>query len=353
MWVAGTTSGGAPYGLTYAQWRDAMRAEEVGSGWARALAALDGLARQRCPRADRREVGRAVHLGAGLSRDAFTVELTVAPDAERISDFYVVLLPRAEVEGDIDRRVRREMAALSALEGASVPFRLPRALGAWPDRHGTVLARTFVRGIPLDLRAGRQPNVRPWAVIGEIAVAIHRTDAMALVPPADRRTREDHAREALAALATLDVPEARDALAWATEHLPPPEPAHLLHGDLLGQNVLLDPGSEVPFGVIDWECASCGDPAYDLAIVTRCAREPFQIPGGAERLLGAYHDAGGSPSVTLDHLRVHELALAAGWYRDGLADPDLRAHRTTEALHALRRVLRAATMLVGPARRQP
>jgi aminoglycoside phosphotransferase (APT) family kinase protein len=172
---------------------------------------------------------------------------------------------------------------------------------------------------------------------------VHRIDAATLPPAlAGPRTRQDHGRAALAALATLDVPEARDALAWATEHLPPPEPARLLHGDLLGQNILLDRDSDPPAGVIDWELTACGDPAYDLAIVTRCARRPFQIPDGARRLLEAYHDSGGSPSVSLDHVRIHELALAAGWYRAGLADPEGGAHRMTEALHALRRVLRAA-----------
>jgi aminoglycoside phosphotransferase (APT) family kinase protein len=259
------------------------------------------------------------------------------------TNWFVVLLPRADAEDDSDRRVRREMAVLGTLASASLPFRVPRVLGAWPDRHGTTLARTFMPGIPLDLRAGRQPSVRPWAVVGEIAAAIHRIDP-ATVPPAlaGPPTRQDHGRAALAALAALDVPEAWDALAWATEHLPPPEPARLLHGDLLGQNILLDPDSDPRHGVIDWEHTACGDPAYDLAIVTRCARQPFQIPGGAQRLLEAYHGSGGSPTVSLDHVRIHELALAAGWYRAGLADPDCGAHRMTESLHALRRVLRAA-----------
>jgi Ser/Thr protein kinase RdoA (MazF antagonist) len=337
----------------------------------RALHALEGLARQRCPRAEHREVGRLVHLGAGLGRDAFAAELTVAPDPERISAVYVVQLPRADAEDGSDRRVRREMAALGTLASASLPFRVPRVLGAWPDRYGTALARTFVPGIPLDLRAGRRPSVCPWAVVGEIAAAIHAIemgtlggspnppatlrsrrsrlpphaiDAAALPPaPADPRTRQDHGRAALAELATLDVPEARDALAWATEHLPPPEPARLLHGDLLGQNILRDPGGDPPYGVIDWEYTALGDPAYDLAIVTRCARQPFQIPDGAQRLLEAYHGSGGSPTVSLDHVRLHELALAAGWYRAALADPDRGAHRMTESIHALRRVLRAAT----------
>ena len=345
MWAAGTTSGGAPYGLTYPEWRQAMREGEARSGWARALHALEGLARQRCPQATHREVGRVVHLGAGLERDAFAAELTVAPDPERISDVYVVLLPRADAGHDINRRVRRELAALGALLRVNLPFRVPRALGLWPDRHGPALARTFVPGIPLDLRAGPQPRVPPWAVVGEIAAAIHGIDPAALPPTlASPRTRQDHGREALATLATLDLPEAREALGWASEHLPPAEPARLLHGDLLGQNILIDPTTDPLHGVIDWERVAFGDPAFDLAIVTRCTRQPFQIPDGAQRLLDAYHDSGGSPSVSLDHVRIHELALAAAWYSGGLADPERGAHRRNEALHSLRRVLRAADM---------
>jgi hypothetical protein len=59
-----------------------------------------------------------------------------------------------------------------------------------------------------------------------------------------------------------------------------------------------------------------GDPAYDLAIVTRGNRQPFQTSGGMDRLLDAYRRHGGDPAVTNDHVRLHELCLLATWVRD-------------------------------------
>ena len=75
------------------------------------------------------------------------------------------------------------------------------------------------------------------------------------------------------------------------EHVPPDEPSVLLHGDLLGQNILL--AVDGPHHVIDWEYATRGDPAYDLAIVTRGVKQPFQIAGGLDRLRDAYRAQSG------------------------------------------------------------
>ena len=130
--------------------------------------------------------------------------------------------------------------------------------------------------------------------------------------------------------------EIEETAAWAREHLPPPEPSVLVHGDLLGQNILLRP--DEPTGVIDWEYSTLGDPAYDLAVVTRGVRRPFQIAGGLERLLDVYASAGGA-NVSAAQVRVHELSLAANWYREALAG---RAEPPGEALARFRAILRRA-----------
>ena len=93
--------------------------------------------------------------------------------------------------------------------------------------------------------------------------------------------------------------------------------------------------------MIDWEYARCGDPARDLAIVTRGARQPFQIAGGLDRLLDAYAAAGGR-MVTRAHVRIHELALAGLWYREALGRPRGQGRPPEEALGLLRRVLKMA-----------
>ena len=78
----------------------------------------------------------------------------------------------------------------------------------------------------------------------------------------------------------------------SNEHLLAAEPATLVHGDLLGQNILLHPTQ--PPTVIDWEFADLGDPAYDLAVVTRGKPKPFDMIKGLQRLLEAYS---GVPSM--------------------------------------------------------
>jgi aminoglycoside phosphotransferase (APT) family kinase protein len=72
--------------------------------------------------------------------------------------------------------------------------------------------------------------------------------------------------------------------------------------------------------VIDWEHAMLGDPAYDLAIVARGARRPFQCPDGRARLLAAYNTRAGF-EVTKDDLRFFEIALHVRWFADS---PDRR-----------------------------
>jgi len=83
----------------------------------------------------------------------------------------------------------------------------------------------------------------------------------------------------------------------------------ILHGDLLGQNILLGPGDRPT--VIDWEYARYGDPAYDLAIVTRGVKRPFQVVDGLARLIDAYQRYGGS-EVMGDHVHYTNSACWLG-----------------------------------------
>lgn len=126
---------------------------------------------------------------------------------------------------------------------------------------------------------------------------------------------------ALAELEQLEeLPEFFDTHNWALEHLPPDEPSVLIHGDLLGQNT---DTSNVPsavdegLAVIDWEYAMLGDPAYDLAIVTRASKKPFAIDRGLERLLDAYATFG-QRRIAAHEVHFYELCLLARWYRDSL-----------------------------------
>jgi aminoglycoside phosphotransferase (APT) family kinase protein len=86
-----------------------------------------------------------------------------------------------------------------------------------------------------------------------------------------------------------------------------------------------------------WEYAHRGDPASDLAIVTRGVRRPFQIDGGMERLLEAYTRSGGR-SVEAHHVHLHELRMAAAWYRESLGPT--RGEPPDQALVRLRSILK-------------
>lgn len=65
--------------------------------------------------------------------------------------------------------------------------------------------------------------------------------------------------------------------------------------------------------MIDWEYACLGDPAWDLAIVTRGAKKPFGLANGLQRLLEFYNHLGGC-QITAKEIYFYELCLAVGWY---------------------------------------
>jgi hypothetical protein len=78
-----------------------------------------------------------------------------------------------------------------------------------------------------------------------------------------------------------------------------------------------------------------GDPAYDLAIITRGQRRPFKLIDGRAKLVAAYRSFGGV--VTEEEVRVHEVCLVASWLESALAKHDV--HETELHRHALRRLL--------------
>jgi hypothetical protein len=358
IWPAGFTEGGFPYGLSEEDFRR-MNAEHASAvGWARARHILEVVLGGREPGTSV-DVGYVKKMGQGLSRDVYAAEVEVrAPSGREIVEA-AVLLPRRDADPGLGERSQREAHLLSRLANIDLPFRVPRFFGLYPDgsrlgfvregsrplelphvslgaaapttpprRHRRLqfplaprcraysLVRSFERGVELDLRAGRQGRVVPWQKVGAIAAAIHRIGPAALPGLRPRyATRRDHAEAAIEELGEMTEPEGREAHAWATEHLPPASPSTLVHGDLLGQNILV--GFDERDAVIDWEYAQFGDPAYDLAIVTRGVRRPFQIEKGMERLLDAYANAGGA-EVTRAHIHLHELAMVGGWYQDAL-----------------------------------
>jgi aminoglycoside phosphotransferase (APT) family kinase protein len=258
-----------------------------------------------------------------MSRSGWRAAVTVEPDPHGLTDDWVVLLPRPDApRGGLAERMRREVQVLVGLAERGVPFRLPEVLAAWDEGNLSVLVERFVPGIPLDLRTGRQGSVRPWEVVARVAAAVHRVPIAVGGYP----TRLAHAKAALRSLEHVGGELAERAWAWAADHMPPDEPTVLIHGDLLGQNILL--GLDAPPGVIDWEYTQQGDPAWDFAIVTRGVSRPFQVSHGLDRLLEAYA-AESSIDVRREHVHLYELSLLG---EDGEHDHDGRAHARLRAL---------------------
>jgi aminoglycoside phosphotransferase (APT) family kinase protein len=347
LWAVGYTSNGVPYGVSEEEMRlvehelelNELRRQRGGAfslAWRDAKILLETAFRELSAPKTRIVVGRVTSIGRGLSRRQFAATVELTPDPSRLSDAYVVGLP-VETPG-VEARLAAEIGVLEVLGKRDVPFRLPRVVRQ-PGAGQRASIRTFVPGVDLDLRAGRQPGVRPWQVVGELAAAVHQTSPEQL--PKDIPSfgsREDSAAHQVHLLNRgRHHPEVARAIAWATASEPPRGAPTLIHGDLLGQNILLEPG-EAP-AIIDWEYCAIGDPAYDLAIVTRGVRRPFQIDRGMDRLLDAYRSGGGAPVAARD-VHFYEVCLAAGWVCDALASSDeaMIAHAALPLQSLLRRI---------------
>jgi aminoglycoside phosphotransferase (APT) family kinase protein len=289
---------------------------------------------------NRHAIGRIRHIGDGLSNVVFGGTLRLHDDRETA---VVIKLPAPGAEPDRDERLRMEAALLRYLTAQHPAFAVPRPLGEVETGAGLAVVQEWVDGLEVDLRATRFGRGRSWEFVAELAASIHAIDPepiRSFVP--SYRTRLDHVVSFARRIQEIDEPEARDVEAWIREHLPPNTPASLLHGDLLGQNLRRPWDDTGRAGVIDWAEALIGDPAYDLAIVTRGHRKPFGMTNGLARLLEAYNRATGSP-LTVADVRVHELILHAGFYKAAARDSGRGSPHAEQQRATWRSLLRRVT----------
>jgi aminoglycoside phosphotransferase (APT) family kinase protein len=310
-----------PYGLTAEEYEAAIDADDrerlPRPNWADARDVVCEIARQASVAPNRNTIGRIRQIGDGLSNVVFggTVRLHEGREIE-----LVIKLPAPHARSDRDERLRVEAALLQHLNAQRLTFAVPRPIGEVETGAGLAVVQEWVEGFPVDLRAQRFRGGKPWDFVAEVAAGIHAINPAPIrnhIP--SHFTRLDHAVFRARALQKLEEAEARDSEAWIGDHLPPNTPASLLHGDLLGQNLRRPLDDTGRVGVIDWAEACVGDPAYDLAIVTRGHRRPFAVVGGLSRLVDSYNRLAGSP-VTVADVRVHELILHAGFYRAAIHD---------------------------------
>ncbi|MCB9766141.1 MAG: phosphotransferase [Alphaproteobacteria bacterium] len=314
--------------------------------WIYAKAALEEILGRYAPTDGLVRVGRVSRLGGGCSREAWGAHVELSPDPARVSGPWVALLPASSSREDYPTLVHREAELLQALGERELPFRIPRVAGITGTTR-PILVLSWVEGLPLDFRAERAyDGAPPWALVARLAAQVHRIDPDSLeVSLPGTLTRQEQVLDELKIFEGLDEDPFPDALDWAREQLPDPEqPNTLLHGDLLGQNILCPLLHRQPLpGLVDWAFVQRGDPALDLAIVTRGRRTPFAAGGTPRRLLEAYLEAGGPP-VTLDQIHFYELVMIAAWYKEALEDEDdgpPPAHYRQQVEGLLRRVSRS------------
>lgn len=310
-------------------------------GWRYARAALEDAAAERCGR--QAHVGWASRCGDGLFRDLFAASVSTGPeDDAKILGKLVAAVPRSDAPHfEIADRVVREVELLTRLAGMDLEIRVPGWASAQRVGNRTVLVREVVCGFPMPMKVAELAAFDPLEIVAWVAATVHDIDPEPLrdVVPVNA-SRRDHALARVQEVEEIaGNPVADEALRWLREHLPREAPAAVVHGDLLGQNIILPLDGEPGLGLIDWEYCCIGDPAYDLAIVTRGGRKPFGRARGRELLVDAYLEAGGHVEVSTIDVAFHEMAMIAGWYLESLQGRG-HGHPPETCLQRLRALLR-------------
>lgn len=227
-----------------------------------------------------------------------------------------------ECGSDLGEKARREFTALTWLQRSGVPAPQPLYVDETGEFLGApALVSTFVDGAqiwqPTDAVIDPQQWIRQMATT---LAQIHRTPC----DPGARAFLRNGAATALWVLGNGTMPErmkhhADGEVVWKAivaqlPHLEPVEPA-LVHIDYWRGNLLWDQGRII--AVIDWEEASLGDPAEDVAY---CRMDLWASVSEAlaDEFLRRYEQAAGRPVANLG---FWELVAAArpiwrpeGWF---------------------------------------
>lgn len=271
--------------------------------------------------------GRIIRLGQGLYHESYFFrqddDSDILPGDDCVFRAIVISHYASGQEwAAASTRLSREAKTLQALAGFELTFGVPRMLCLTydNDRKPTGLLETFIPGLPVD-EYKQTPEQRERAIdqLAQVAAGIHRLPVAKFSHLSAYANRHEHVQAKLTEVQTMPVNDddiAQQAIAWIGQHLPDQEPCSVLHGDLLPQNVHWD-STEERLGVIDWEEALVGDPAYDLAIVTRGQQKLIRTDNGLNRLLQKYNVHADKP-LRLHDVVVHELLLNLDWLGDSI-----------------------------------
>ena len=264
--------------------------------------------------------GKLQNLGQGLFNRNYLFEA---------SGRYLVLR-LAKVERELRTRkeavirLRGEAKTLQALERVGFPYDTPRFVCFVEDGSKEIvgLIETAVDGASLELFSNLNEPDRLLEVIAKIVVAVHQLPKAEFSHLKHRKESRDHLLEQLEELAPAifdEFEQAARAREWVLSRLPENRLPVVLHGDLLPQNVLFHDFENPRYSVVDWQEAQIGDPAYDLAVVTRGAPKPLGVPHGLERLVELYNETA-EQKLPASAVIAHELLLQLGWLDDSVKD---------------------------------
>lgn len=170
----------------------------------------------------------------------------------------------------------RECRVMSALQGH---YPVPQVLDQCDDEgvmgapfyvmerlRGLILRRELPKGLSLDEQQAKSLNLRLIHLLADLHSLDYEAIGLGdLGKPAGYAQRQISGwirrnQEAR----TDDAPNVEDITQWLEEKLPPEQPGSLIHNDFRLDNVVLDPQTLQPLGVLDWEMATLGDAIMDL-----------------------------------------------------------------------------------------
>jgi aminoglycoside phosphotransferase (APT) family kinase protein len=238
------------------------------------------------------------------------------------------VLRLAKVERELRTRkeaiacVRREAKTLQALERLNFSYAVPRfiCLVSEDSEEPVGLIESALDEIGLKNCANVNEPDRLLKIIARVAAAVHKLPKSEFSHLKDRMDSRTHVMELLEKLPPSifdEFEEAAQARDWILAHLPEGRQSTVLHGDLLPQNLLADDYGADKVAVVDWQEGKIGDPAYDLAVVTRGARKPLGLSRGLERFVELYNELA-EQEVRISAVIVYELLFHLDWLTDAV-----------------------------------
>jgi aminoglycoside phosphotransferase (APT) family kinase protein len=96
---------------------------------------------------------------------------------------------------------------------------------------------------------------------------------------------------------TQTIDDMEQLMVWLPNHLPPPAPIRLIHGDFRLDNLILAKDAPTVLAVLDWELSTLGDPLADFSYhLMKYHMPPTDSGGGTASLVGHDLRALGIPS---------------------------------------------------------